>query len=306
MARGLGATGGSQVLHFRHAFHGRSGYTLSLTNTADPRKTQYYPTFPWPRLTCPALRFPVTGDVLREVERAEATVEQEIRSACSKFPGDIAALIIEPIQGEGGDNHFRGEFLRRLRQICDENEMLLIFDEVQTGLGTTGRTWCSQHFGVQPDLMAFGKKTQVCGVMAGPRLDEVEDNCFRLPSRLNSTWGGNYTDMIRSMHFLRIIEKENLVENARVVGEHFLKSLQQLQSEQPMVTAVRGRGLFIAFDLPDGNTRDEFWKGLFDRGMLVLKSGDHSIRFRPALDITSEVVDEAMALLRAQCQQTKL
>jgi L-lysine 6-transaminase len=153
-----------------------------------------------------------------------------------------------------------------------------------------------------PDLMAFGKKVQVCGVMAGPRLDEVEDNCFRLPSRLNSTWGGNYTDMIRSTHFLRIIEEENLVENARVVGEHFLNGLRQLQTEQPIVTAVRGRGLFIAFDLPDAETRDEFWKGLFDRGLLVLKSGDRSIRFRPALDITTAVVDEAMDLLRAQCK----
>jgi L-lysine 6-transaminase len=141
--------------------------------------------------------------------------------------------------------------------------------------------------------------------MAGPRLDEVPDNCFRLPSRLNSTWGGNYTDMVRSTHFLRIIEKENLVENARVVGEHFVNALQQLQSEQPIITAVRGRGLFIAFDLPDAKTRDEFWKGVFDRGLLVLKSGDHSIRFRPALDITTEVVDEAVGLLRAQCQQMK-
>jgi L-lysine 6-transaminase len=111
--------------------------------------------------------------------------------------------------------------------------------------------------------------------------------------------------MIRSTHFLRIIEKENLVENARVVGEHFLKALQQLQSEQPIITAVRGRGLFIAFDLPDSRTRDEFWKGVFDRGLLVLKSGDHSIRFRPALDITTEIVDEAVGLLRAQCQQLR-
>jgi len=180
--------------------------------------------------------------------------------------------------------------------------MLLIFDEVQTGLGTTGRIWCSQHFGVVPDLMAFGKKVQVCGVMAGPRLDEVPDNAFRLPSRLNSTWGGNYTDMIRSTHFLRIIEKENLVENARVVGDYFLEALRRLQSEHSIMTAVRGRGLFIAFDLPDPKTRDEFWKGLFDRGLFVLKSGDHSIRFRPALDITTAVVDEAMDLLRAQCQ----
>ena len=145
---------------------------------------------------------------------------------------DIAAIIIEPIQGEGGDNHFRGEWLQTLRRICDENEMLLIFDEVQCGMGTTGRNWCCEHFGVMPDLMAFGKKAQVCGVMAGPRLDEVKDNAFRLPSRLNSTWGGNFTDMVRSTHFLRIIEEENLVENAGVVGEHFLNRLLELQKDE--------------------------------------------------------------------------
>jgi L-lysine 6-transaminase len=296
---------GTEILHFQHAFHGRSGYTMSLTNT-DPRKTDLFAKFRWPRVTNPCLDFSLPeSEREADVIAREKKSEQEIRQFIEERGTDIAGIIIEPIQGEGGDNHFRGEFLKKLREICDENEMLLIFDEVQTGLGTTGRTWCSQHFGVKPDLMAFGKKVQVCGVMAGPRLDEVPDNAFRQPSRLNSTWGGNYTDMIRSTHFLRIIETENLVENARVVGEHFLKALQQLQSAEPLITAVRGRGLFVAFDLPDPKTRDEFWKGLFDRGLLVLKSGDHSIRFRPALDITTEVVDEAIGLLRAQCQQTR-
>jgi len=293
---------GTEILHFQHAFHGRSGYTMSLTNT-DPRKTDLFAKFKWPRVTNPYIDFSLPeSERETDVIAREKKSELEIRRFIDERGIDLAAIIVEPIQGEGGDNHFREEFLKKLREICDENEMLLIFDEVQTGLGTTGRTWCSQHFGVLPDLMAFGKKVQVCGVMAGPRLDEVPDNAFRLPSRLNSTWGGNYTDMIRSTHFLRIIEKENLVENARVVGEHFLKALEQL-SEQSIITAVRGRGLFIAFDLPDPKTRDEFWKGVFDRGLLVLKSGDHSIRFRPALDITTEVVDEAMGLLRAQCQQ---
>src|SRR5437879_8932177 len=181
--------------------------------------------------------------------------------------------------------------------------MFINLDDVRTVLCTTGRTWCCQHLNVQPYLLAFGKKVQVCVVMAGPRLDEVPDNAFRLPSRLNSTWGGNYTDMIRSTHFLRIIEKENLVENARVVGEHFLKALQKLQSEQPLITAVRGRGLFIAFDLPDPKTRDEFWKGVFDGGVLTLKSGEQAIRFRPALDINAEAIGEAMDLLRKQCRR---
>jgi L-lysine 6-transaminase len=189
-----------------------------------------------------------------------------------------------------------------LREICDESDILLIFDEVQTGLCTTGRTWCCQHFNVQPDLLAFGKKVQVCGVMAGPRLDEVKDNAFRLPSRLNSTWGGNFTDMVRSTHYLRIIEKENLVENAGKVGAYFLEQLLDWQRGCELVSAVRGRGLFIAFDLPNARTRDDIWRKLFDSGLLVLKSGEHSIRFRPALDITKKVVDEALEILRKYCR----
>lgn len=296
---------GTEILHFQRAFHGRSGYTMSLTNT-DPRKTDLFAKFKWPRVTNPSLDFSLPeSEREADVIAREKKTEQEIRQFIDERGIDIAAIIIEPIQGEGGDNHFRGEFLKKLRAICDENEMLLIFDEVQTGLGTTGRMWCSQHFDVKPDLMAFGKKVQVCGVMAGPRLDEVPDNAFRLPSRLNSTWGGNYTDMIRSTHFLRIIEKEGLVENAQKVGDYFLKALQALQREEQIITAVRGRGLFIACDLPDPKTRDEFWKGLFDRGLLVLKSGERAIRFRPALDITTEVIDEAIGLLREQCQQTR-
>jgi L-lysine 6-transaminase len=183
--------------------------------------------------------------------------------------------------------------------------MLLIFDEVQCGMGVTGKVWCSQHFGVVPDLIAFGKKAQACGVMGGPRLDEVKDNAFRLPSRLNSTWGGNLVDMVRSTHLMRIVEKENLVENAGKVGAHFLKELRELQTEEPMITGARGRGLFLAFDLPDAKTREEMWKGLFDLGVLTLRSGEQSIRFRPALDITTEVVDEAMDLLRQQCQRMR-
>jgi L-lysine 6-transaminase len=301
MAAGRGERG-TEILHFRRAFHGRSGYTMSLTNT-DPRKTDLFAKFNWPRVSNPAIDFSSPenereADVIEREKKSEA----EIRKFIDERGIDIAAIIIEPIQGEGGDNHFRGEWLRKLREICDENDILLIFDEVQTGLCTTGRTWCCQHFDVQPDLLAFGKKVQVCGVMAGPRLDEVKDNAFRLPSRLNSTWGGNFTDMVRSTHYLRIIEKENLAANAGKVGAYFLEQLLDWQRGCDLVSGVRGRGLFIAFDLPDPKTRDGFWRKLFDAGLLVLKSGEHSIRFRPALDLTKQVVDEAMEILRKQCK----
>jgi L-lysine 6-transaminase len=304
MAAGHGERG-TQILHFRHAFHGRSGYTMSLTNT-DPRKTDLFAKFDWPRVSCPHIDFSLPesereADVMAREEKAE----REIRDFIERWNIDICAIIIEPIQGEGGDNHFRGEWLRTLRKICDENDILLIFDEVQCGMGATGRNWCCEHFNVMPDLMAFGKKAQVCGVMAGPRLDEVKDNAFRLSSRLNSTWGGNFTDMVRSTHFLRIIEKENLVENAGKVGAYFLNQLCNLQQEEPLITAARGRGLFLAFDLPDAKTREEFWRGFFDLGVLTLRSGENSIRFRPPLDITAEVIDEAMDAMRRYCQKRK-
>jgi L-lysine 6-transaminase len=304
MAAGHGERG-TQILHFRRAFHGRSGYTMSLTNT-DPRKTDLFAKFDWPRVSCPHIDFSLPeSEREADVIAREQNAEREIRDLVQRRNIDICAIIIEPIQGEGGDNHFRGEWLQKLRQICDENDILLIFDEVQCGMGATGRNWCCEHFDVMPDLLAFGKKAQVCGVMAGPRIDEVKDNAFRLSSRLNSTWGGNFTDMVRSTHFLRIIEKEHLVENARKVGAYFLDRLRDLQREDSRISAARGRGLFLAFDLPDAKTREEFWKGFFDLGVLTLRSGENSIRFRPPLDITAGVIDEAMDAMRKYCRKRK-
>ena len=304
MAAGHGERG-TQVLHFHRAFHGRSGYTMSLTNT-DPRKTDLFAKFDWPRVSCPHIDFSLPeSEREADVIAREQKAEREIRDFIEQRNIDICAIIIEPIQGEGGDNHFRGEWLQTLRKICDENDILLIFDEVQCGMGATGRNWCCEHFDVVPDLLAFGKKAQVCGVMAGPRIDEVKDNAFRLSSRLNSTWGGNFTDMVRSTHFLRIIEKEHLVENAAKVGAYFLDRLRDLQDKDSRISAARGRGLFLAFDLPDAKTREEFWKGFFDLGVLTLRSGENSIRFRPPLDITGEVVDEAMNAMRKYCQKRK-
>src|SRR5437588_8051493 len=306
MAAGHGERG-TQILHFRHAFHGRSGYTMSLANT-DPRKTDLFAKFDWPRVSCPCIHFSLPeSEREADVIEREQKAQREIREFIEQRGIDICAIIIEPIQGEGGDNHFRGEWLQTLRKICDENDLLLIFDEVQCGMGATGRNWCCEHFNVLPDLLAFGKKAQVCGVMAGPRRDEVKDKGFRLPSRLNSTWGGNFTDMVRSTHYLRIIEEEHLVENAAKVGAYFLDQLRELQSRTPsgLISAARGRGLFLAFDLPDPKTREEFWHGFFDRGVLTLRSGENSIRFRPALDVTAEVIDEATELMRKFCRQKR-
>jgi L-lysine 6-transaminase len=298
LARGKGEKG-TKILHFQNAFHGRSGYSLSMTNTADPRKTQYFPKFDWPRLSCPSLRFPVTDEVLREVASAEEKVEREIRAAVAANPDDIAALIIEPIQGEGGDNHFRPELFRRLRALADELEFLLVFDEIQTGVGLTGSMWCWQQMGIEPDLFVFGKKTQVCGFAANHRVDDVPDNVFKVSSRINSTWGGNLVDMIRCGRYLEIIAEENLIENARVVGDHLQGRLRELATEFPAAMSnVRGRGLFIAFDLPEKAMRDRTLAACLDNGLMGLASGAHAIRFRPHLILSKEEADEGIRKLR--------
>ena len=294
---------GTEIIHFRHAFHGRSGYTMSLTNT-DPRKTLYFAKFPWPRISAPILDFSLPPDQrTRAVVEKEKLAEQQIRDVLAQKAVDIAAVIIEPIQGEGGDNHFRGEFLDALRRISDEHDVLLIFDEVQCGMGITGRNWCCEHFAVRPDLLVFGKKSQVCGVMAGPRLDEVRDNWFRLPSRISSTWGGNFTDYVRSTHYLRICEAEHVVKNARVKGRAFLTGLQAMARKHPLITAPRGRGLMLAFDLPDTATRDAFWKGCYELDLLVVRSGERSIRLRPVLDIKEEIIEQSLRRMDAECRK---
>ena len=304
MENGKGEKGG-KIIHFKQAFHGRTGYTLSLTNTTDPRKTMYFPKFDWPRIDIPKLSFPITDIVLENVEKNEKIAIDQIKSAISNNPDDIAALIIEPIQGEGGDNHFRDIFFVALRQLCDENEMLFIMDEVQTGIGITGKWWAHQHNSVKPDIISFGKKTQVCGLLAGKRVEEVDKNVFSESSRINSTFGGNLADMVRFHIILEIIEKENLIENAKNMGAVLKKELQFLSEEFPAyVTNPRGLGLFAAFDLPSQTERDKVIGGLLKNKLLMLPSGDDAIRFRPHLNVTSEDLKTSIDIIKSTIKAT--
>lgn len=280
------------VIHFKQSFHGRSGYTLSLTNTSDPRKHQYFPKFDWPRITNPKLNFPITDDNLEETIKHEQLALLHIQEAILANPDEVACVIIEPIQAEGGDNHFRNEFFTELRRICDENEILLILDEVQTGIGMTGKMWAFQHLDIIPDVITFGKKTQVCGILANKeKLDEVEHHVFKESSRINSTFGGNFIDMLRFQLVLEIIENENLVENSRVVGEFLLNGLKQLEQKYPNhISSARGKGLMCAFDLKDGESREWLRSKLYDEGIIILTCGDQSLRFRPHLNVTKEEI----------------
>ena len=290
---------GSKIIHFKQAFHGRTGYTLSLTNTSDPRKVQYFPLFDWPRITNPKVTYPLNEKNLNKVKKLEKIALEEIAVAIKNNTNEIAGLIIEPIQGEGGDNHFRDEFMQELRKICDENEILFIMDEVQSGAGLTGKFWAFEHFSVKPDIISFGKKTQVCGILSNDRIDDVKDNVFHESSRINSTWGGNLVDMARFSYILKIVEEENLVENARIQGKFLLKELQNLSNEFPkLVSNPRGKGLMCAFDLPNGKTRNEVLGKLIEKQLLILGCGDNAIRFRPHLIVTQNEIQNGINIIR--------
>ncbi|AAS05960.1 L-lysine 6-transaminase [Mycobacterium avium subsp. paratuberculosis] len=290
--RGVDPALGTRVLHLRGAFHGRSGHTLSLTNTK-PVTVARFPRFDWPRIDAPHLRCGADIDAL------EAESLRQARAAFAAHPHDIACFIAEPIQGEGGDRHFRPEFFAAMRRLCDEHDALLIFDEVQTGCGLTGTAWAYHQFGVQPDVVAFGKKTQVCGIMAGRRVDEVADNVFAVSSRLNSTWGGNLADMVRARRILEVIEADELFEHAARQGAYLLRGLHDLAREFPgLVLDVRGRGLMCAFSLPTTADRDELIGRLWRGGVIVLPTGDDGVRFRPALTVSRGEIDAAIGAVR--------
>jgi len=289
---------GYKVIHFRDAFHGRTGYTLSLTNTFVKNKTKFFARFDWPRIDSPAVKFPLEGDNLKSTEENEKHSIAQIESILKSDSDDVSSIIIEPIQAEGGDNHFRPEFMRELRRIADEYDIMLIFDEVQTGLGLTGKMWAYEHLGIVPDMLCFGKKTQVCGFMATDRINDVEDNVFHVSSRLNSTWGGNLIDMVRAQRILEIIEEDNLVENSARIGNILLNKLHELQEKFPkIVSNSRGLGMMCAFDCPDTETRAKILSAAFDRGLIIIPCGSKSIRFRPALICTKEDIERMGAIL---------
>jgi len=297
-AKGYTQEKGFKVIHFEHAFHGRSGYTLSLTNT-QPVKTKWFAKFDWPRVSTPYINFPYADANHEDLLQREALSISQIKKAFEVNKDDICAIIIEPIQSEGGDNHVRKEFLEQLKQLADENEAMLIYDEVQTGVGLTGKFWCHEHFGekARPDILAFGKKMQVCGILAGRKVDEVENNVFHVPSRINSTWGGSLVDMVRSSKIMEIIEEDKLCDNAAEVGEYLQNSLLEIAGNYGVISNVRGRGLLTAFDFPNKNMRDEFINLGMKQNVMFLGCGTKTIRFRPALIMDKVHIDEGINVL---------
>jgi L-lysine 6-transaminase len=296
-ARAGVAARGSRVLHLEHAFHGRSGYTLSLTNT-EPVKIRDYPMFDWPRIPSPAVP---PGPVWNtpELLPAERVALDAAESALRRYGAEVACFLYEPVQGEGGDRHMRPEFLRAMQELCLRHDVLTVADEVQTGGGLTGRMWAYQSLGLTPDLVAFGKRLQVCGVMGGRRVLDIRDNAFREPSRLGSTWGGSLVDMVRATRILEVIESDGVLDHARRMGEFLLSKLGALVGEFPdQLREARGRGLMCALSFREPTQRDRAIVHAREaHHALFLPCGPDSLRWRPALTVQPDELLDALAAL---------
>ena len=288
-----------EIIHFKNAFHGRSGFTLSLTNT-DPIKYKYFPKFDWKRFPFPTLKYPnYSHNYFNNVSR-ETIIMNKMTNYIKQNNKKIAAIITEPFQGEGGNNFMSDRFWKFLRDICDKYEMLLIADEVQTSL-STGKIWAYEHLGPAPDIICFGKKFQVCGIISTGRIDDVKNHVFQLSSRINSTFGANLTDMVRCTKYLEIINKYNYLENVDFIGTYVLQELEKI----PLINNIRGKGLFIAFDLPNTKLRDSLIEKLMELNVLVLPCGKNSIRLRPKLDIEKHHVNEFIFKLDTAIKKLK-
>ncbi len=297
-------TGRHRVIAFEGAFHGRTLGALSLTGSKPIQRRGFGPLVPgvsrieFPHcLRCPR-RDAQAGCCLAPLEQLERMLAHSVP------PDEVAAIVVEPIQGEGGYIVPPDEFHGRLKALTERHGMLYIADEVQTGMGRTGRMFASEHWGIEPDILCLAK-----GIASGMPLGAIvaREQLMTWPSGSHaSTFGGNPVCCAAALETIALLEEE-LIDNARQVGAHLLERLRGLQSRYPMIGDVRGRGLMIALELvrdrspyqPDPPAAKGMMRRCFERGLLVLTCGESCLRLCPPLVITREQADIAVDILDA-------
>ena len=280
-------TGRPNAIAFLGAFHGRSLGSLSLTASKARQRTGFGIVTPG------TFHAPYADAYDPDALTGAAYIEQVLFTKLTD-PSDVAAIFVEPIQGEGGYIVPPAGWLAGLRRLCDDHGILLVIDEVQSGVGRTGSMWASEHDGIEPDIMCIGKGLAsglpLAGIVARAAVMDWE------PGGHGSTFGGNPVACAAASATLELVEG-SLAANAAAVGAHLLDGLQVLQAAQPLIHQVRGRGLMIGIDLPDHDTAAAVERACFERGLLVLTCGVRSIRLAPPLVVSVEQADIAVTIL---------
>lgn len=251
------------VISFRGSFHGDSCWGLA---------TDRFPPIDLKLEACPEVNWPKVSNV--------DEIEEFMRENGTK---DIAAILVEPIQSTFGDRYFPTEFFTRLKGLCDDSDICLIFDEIQTGFGVTGKMWYYQYLNIEPDIVVFGKKSQVAGIMAKERFGSI----FESPlGRLEVTFDGELIDMVRCFYIMEAYDRFNILANVN-------EKSAQLYLELKDVNSFRCQGLLAAFDLPTPELKDKFARVAFENQLLVNPGSYNCIRLRPNLNVSAEEVHEA-------------
>jgi 4-aminobutyrate aminotransferase/(S)-3-amino-2-methylpropionate transaminase len=266
------------ILSFKTAFHGRLFGSLSTTRSKPIHKLDI-PAFDWPQATFPLLKYPLE-DFVEENKKAEADALADVERLITTHHLPPCAVVIEPIQSEGGDNHASPAFFRGLRELTKKHNVLMIVDEVQTGVGATGKFWAHEHWDLPspPDMVTFSKKAQTAGYYFGNL--ELRPN---KPYRQFNTWMGDPARALLFKAIIQEIERLDLVTNTANVGDYLYSGIERLSKQYPgefMNLRGKGQGTFIAFDSPK---RDAFLKKAKSVGVNIGGSGERAVRLRPML-----------------------
>lgn len=285
------------VISFRESFHGINSYGGFVTDRFYPTSLRLdgFPEFAWPKLHNPKIIYK-NGEIDTDVTQQGFDKFINDFSNCIAQYGseNIVALLVEPIQATYGDNYFTEEFFKQIRELCNKYSIALIFDEIQTGLGATGKMWYYQHLGIEPDILVYGKKLQLAGIACKEHFGRIFDK----PIRLEVTWDGTVSDMIRGKYILKAYKKHNILKNVNERGPQLLEGLRGIDR----LKDLRSAGLLVAFDFESGEARDQSIKRMFENGFLCNKTRDRSIRLRPNLNVSSDEIEKAIEIIKLSCE----
>ncbi|XP_026746760.1 4-aminobutyrate aminotransferase, mitochondrial isoform X1 [Trichoplusia ni] len=291
------------VLSFNGAFHGRTLASLATTRSKAIQKLDF-PSFDWPVAPFPHYKYPLDqfcNENKKEDERCLAIV-CELIEKWEKKQHPVAAVVIEPIQSEGGDNEASSEFFQKLQEICIAKGISLIMDEVQTGGGPTGKMWCHEYFDLPtpPDMVTFSKKMMTGGYYFKRELRPPQ------PFRIFNTWMGDPSKIVLLERVLEVMKRDNLLNLVLETGQHFKCGLHQVEKEFPnMIHSVRGRGTLLAFTACSPQLRDKIIVNLKKCGVMGGACGPAAVRLRPALIFEKKHADIYLDILRTVLKSLK-
>jgi len=260
---------------FTGAFHGRTTGALSLTNSTTIQKQHY--------ASIPTKRLPFSEEAPREFKRL---LEQEVA------PSEIGFVILEHVQGEGGYRPAAKKMVKEMRRLCKQHQIPYIADEVQAGMGRTGKWWAWQHYNITPDVMTTAKALQVAATIANKKRFPTK------PGSISSTWGGGHTiDLVVGIETIKIIKKQKLLQRNKIQGDYINKRLREIKQGNSYVLNPRGLGLMQAFDLPTQKMRDNVIIECLKKGLILLGCGKTGIRLIPPYIIEKQQIDEGLTII---------